>query len=319
MVVIHPNLPKNIDREIADAGGDLYLLRGHSLSVQTLQHTQYKTSRDMLILASEHSGDSDSTRNTDSKAIFTVMTLDAFTDKRRLFVCCMLDAEDSLRLMRAPRHTRRIAFNREDSGLVADERSAGPIPRSYSGYSLASMHGINYGTIATRESFDRTAPENAFQSRGSNLADTLGYEATGIRDDMLESSDLNRTEQVVKSEGELCERQRYASGEIIISSLYVALLVREEAQPGFIGVLRTLLGLCENGESGGNATNIDVDGTETPRIECWVRLLAVPETWTAAALPDAQTYLQTALRLQRLGVVLIGLYRSGSAMVKYIL
>lgn len=297
VVVIHPNFPKNFDREFGNAGNDLFLLRGHSLSVQTLEQARYSTSRGMLILTSERSG-SDSTTNTDSKAIFTVMTLDSLRNRESVFVCCMLDAEDSLRLMRAPRHHRRITFSGSDSGSIGDEK-VGPIPRSVSGTYLASMYCMNYGSIATRPSFEgrgsleHDGRSGEFQSRGSNLVGTLGRDAVG--DD---SSESQRTESRAKSEGELCERQRYASGEMIISSLYAALLVREEAQPGFIQVLRTLLGLEPAGGS-------------------WIRLLQIPEVWTQAALPEARTYRDTTQHLATMGCVAIGLYRSGRAVVRY--
>lgn len=306
VVVIHPNFPKNFDQEIQRAAGDLFLLLGHSLSVQTLEQAQYKRSRAMLILTSE-SRVEDSTRNTDSKAIFTVMTLDSLLDRARIYVCCMLDAEDSLRLMRAPKHSRQIAFSREDSGTF----SMSSIKRSISGTLISSLFRKDYGTIRNKKSLTReSSPSNTFLSRGSNFTGTLVDEEAYQEDNELVSQNSQeRRSGKYRSEGELCERQRYASGEMIISSLYAALLVREEAQPGFIKVIRGLLGLSEPS----SATSMGrVDSSES-----WIRLLPIPSEWATTALPNVRNFRETSLCLQKLGCVTIGLYRSGRAPVRY--
>lgn len=306
VVVIHPNFPKNFDREIQCSGDDLFLLRGHSLSVMTLDLAQYSRSRAMLILTSENRGE-DSTRNTDSKAIFTVMTLDSLLDRARIYVCCMLDAEDSLRLMRAPKHSRQIAFNREDSDCF----SIGSIKRSMSGTMLSGMYGMNYGTMGPNQALGRDSSQaNPFLSRGSNLAGTLADEQSSEEDELFSKlSNESRRSGNHRSEGELCERQRYASGEMIISSLYAALLVREESQPGFIKVIRGLLGLGDS-SSTDKLSEPDENGT-------WIRLLQIPEYWTTSALTHSRNFRETSLHLQQLGCVAIGLCRSGRAPVRY--
>lgn len=315
VVVIHPNFPKNFDREIQTAGNDLYLVRGHSLSVQVLDQAQYKQSRAMLILATENR-EAESTRNTDCKAIFTVMTLDSLLDRARIYVCCMLDDEDSLRLMRAPKHPRQIAFSREDSlGLPRTE--SGVNKRSSSATSLSMVLG--HGRISRGPSsvFSRNIPPT--NRTGSFLTgDQTPY---GSESDELLSQGQNGSGRGDKyrSEGELCERQRYASGEMIISSLFAALLVREEAQPGYNRVIRGLLGLSDSGGSATSTSSTSNSSHNSIVSGSWIRLLKIPEAWTDLGRPHGKTYRETSVLLQGLGCIAIGLYRSGHAPVRHVL
>lgn len=316
VVVIHPNFPKNFDREIHAGEEELFLLRGHSLSIHSLEQAQYTRSRALLIMTSENR-DPEFSQNTDSKAIFTVMTLDRLLNETRIFVCCMLDAEDSLRLMRAPKHRRQIAFGREDSGapFFGSDRLA-PTNRSLSVTLLARPYDSSYGSITRgttsaihRSSFTASKRSTTFLKGGGS---TLLQDRSDITDEdeqALRTSDRDSDHsEKHRSGGELFERQRYASGEMIISSLFAALLVREEAQPGFSNVIRELLGL--------EVPTQGRDGTRDSRGS-WVRLLQIPESWTSSGLTHCRNYRETSLRLQRLGCVAIGLYRSGQAPVRW--
>lgn len=83
----------------------LFVIQGNSLSVKTLKRAQYDQARAIIILACEDKDDAD---HMDAKAIFTVMTLDYLLgEKSDTFVCTMLDAEESMQLLRAPSHARR--------------------------------------------------------------------------------------------------------------------------------------------------------------------------------------------------------------------
>jgi len=126
------------------------------------------------------------------------------------------------------------------------------------------------GAMSAAESFERNS---SFQSRGSNLAGML-FEEDFNTDDYREDSNTTSQDGTprYRAEGELCERQRYASGEMIISTLYAALLVREEGQPGFIEVMRSLLGIRSKDEKGGDKRGERREITEKLPSSCssWV-------------------------------------------------
>jgi hypothetical protein len=98
---------------------------------------------------------------------------------------------------------------------------------------------------------------------------------------------------------ETFERQRFASGEMMISSLFAGLLVREYQEDGFMGLIRELIG------SGADAQH------------SWVRQVDVPEAWVEESEAiDGRTYRETVKRLLQFGCVPLGLYRSGDAPVR---
>ncbi|KAI0562787.1 Calcium-activated BK potassium channel alpha subunit [Gracilaria domingensis] len=83
----------------------LVVIEGNSLSVKTLRRAQFEKAKAVVILACEDVNDID---HMDAKAIFTVMTLDYLLgEDSETFVCTMLDAEESMQLLRAPAHPRR--------------------------------------------------------------------------------------------------------------------------------------------------------------------------------------------------------------------
>lgn len=106
VVAICPRITEEDEADLSGySSGRLFLVQGNSLSVKTLKRAQFDQAKAIVILACEHKNDVD---HMDAKAIFTVMTLDYLLGERsETFVCTMLDAEESMQLLRAPAHARR--------------------------------------------------------------------------------------------------------------------------------------------------------------------------------------------------------------------
>lgn len=105
-----------------------------------------------------------------------------------------------------------------------------------------------------------------------------------------------------RSRGELFERQRYASGEMMISSVYVALLIREFAMPGIMSVVRKIFGVGV--------------GKNSRSKKCWIRTMKVPASWVASGHNGERTYRELFKTLLSLSCIPLGLYRSGQADVR---
>lgn len=321
VVVIHPRFPKNFSRRLGNDLEGLFLLQGNSLSLETLRQAQYQNARAFLIMASE-SKDDMTYGSTDSKSIFTVMTLDSLLSGLNAFVCCVLDAEESLQLLRAPRQARRVGQNLRENrepDIFAYERSSfADLPRRTASSTsflrnISSPYGQRYQGYST------------FQSKGSLLGPFLGASKKGgsqanrnVRpggkgisrsNSMLfqkrDSSDDDDSEEDrpllpdQRSREELYERQRYASGEMVISSLFTALLARDYTDPGYIRLIRQLIG-TSSGSKGS-----------------WIRQVEIPETWISIEKAfGGRTYRETSIRLLELGCIALGLYRSGEASVR---
>lgn len=105
-----------------------------------------------------------------------------------------------------------------------------------------------------------------------------------------------------RSRGELFERQRYASGEMMISSVYVALLIREFAMPGIMSVVRKIFGVGV--------------GKNSRSKKCWIRTMKVPASWVASGLNGERTYRELFITLLGFSCIPLGLYRSGRADVR---
>lgn len=106
VVAICPRVTEEDEADLSRySSGRLFLIQGNSLSVKTLKRAQFDQAKAIVILACEDKNDVD---HMDAKAIFTVMTLDYLLGERsETFVCTMLDAEESMQLLRAPAHARR--------------------------------------------------------------------------------------------------------------------------------------------------------------------------------------------------------------------
>eukprot|EP00180_Rhodochaete_pulchella_P001241 Plantae.Rhodophyta-Rhodochaete_pulchella.ctg2058.p1 GENE.Plantae.Rhodophyta-Rhodochaete_pulchella.ctg2058~~Plantae.Rhodophyta-Rhodochaete_pulchella.ctg2058.p1 ORF type:complete len:229 (-),score=26.42 Plantae.Rhodophyta-Rhodochaete_pulchella.ctg2058:36-722(-) len=97
------------------------------------------------------------------------------------------------------------------------------------------------------------------------------------------------------AEDDLFSRMRYASGEIVVSSLFISLLVREFNEPGFIDLFRLVVGA-----SGKDAS--------------WFRLIDIPPRWIDFG--GEKTFRDLFERLLKFGVFALGLYRCGEAAVR---
>jgi hypothetical protein len=105
-----------------------------------------------------------------------------------------------------------------------------------------------------------------------------------------------------RSRDELFEKQRYASGEMMISSVYVALLIREFAMPGIMSVVRKIFGAGVG---------------KNPRSKkCWIRTMKVPAQWAAGGDDGERTYRELFEVLLELNCIPLGIYRSGRAGVR---
>lgn len=331
VVVIHPCFPKNFPRQIGGLQEGIFLLQGNSLSLETLRQAQYQSARAFLIMASE-SQDTSGKGSTDSKAIFTVMTLDSLLSDQDTFVCCVLDAEESLQLLRAPRQARRVGVNlgeQREAYVFNYERSplAGLPKRTSSSTSMmrilpgsAYMSGLGgglrasarYGTFAsTMWPGSASGPQsttNQFNNK-SGLRLKGMTRSSSMRLDQDDSSDDEDRHEIQNlrdehhnqehSREEYYERQRYASGEMVISSLFTALLAREYTAPGYIRLIRQLIGAA-SGSKGS-----------------WIRQIEIPESWTRAEKAiNGRTYRATSIKLLKMGCIALGLYRSGDAPVR---
>lgn len=105
-----------------------------------------------------------------------------------------------------------------------------------------------------------------------------------------------------RSRDELFERQRYASGEMMISSVYVALLIREFAMPGIMSVVRKIFGAGV--------------GKNAKSKKCWIRTIKIPASWIASGEGGQRTYRELFQVLLELSCVPLGLYRSGEATIR---
>ncbi|KAI0557571.1 Calcium-activated BK potassium channel alpha subunit [Gracilaria domingensis] len=334
VVVIHPRFPKTYVRTLHREGDHLFLLQGNSLSLETLRQAQFQSARAVLIITSE-SDEAKGQGSTDSKAIFTVMTLDSLLAGRDTFVCCILDAEESLQLLRAPRQPRRVGVNlgeqREPDvfNLSAFERSAisgGPkrttsstgFVKSRSSTPFTSEYGAfaPYGTFGhsfgVHEDSHRSFPSRSGKAmklrlKGMSRSNSMRVDGDSSDEEYQSGLELYRSSEQhyhihyhqQMSREELYERQRYASGEMVISSLFTALLARDYTDPGYIRLIRQLIGASSS--SGGS----------------WIRQVEIPESWTRAKNEiDGRTYRDTSIRLLKMGCIALGLYRSGDAPVR---
>lgn len=110
IVAICPRVTEEDEADLSGySHGRLLVIQGNSLSVKTLKRAQFDQAKAIVILACEDKNDVD---DMDAKAIFTIMTLDYLLGERsETFVCTMLDAEESMQLLRAPAHARRRGVN----------------------------------------------------------------------------------------------------------------------------------------------------------------------------------------------------------------
>lgn len=381
VVSICPRLTEEDEADLAGyASGRLFLIQGNSLSVKTLKRAQFDQAKAIVILACEDKNDVD---HMDAKAIFTVMTLDYLLGEHsETFVCTMLDAEESMQLLRAPAKPRRRGADlaQEDSFLLEsgitrsfsrgrlrsaqsshylgrgpgniseprrsiDERTLsfgaasgyGDLPRSMSfvGIRNSTLNdrkaaiGKQLGIVDTSaNATNRRISTNSYgmyRPGGDDEDDLIHFPSVGgasALNFLMNPSTLNmrgggtstaadhflgrgRGSQgtvTSRARDESFEKQRYASGEMMISSTYVSLLIREYAMPGLMAVVRKIFGAGV--------------GKNAKSKRCWIRTIRIPRQWIMKGEGNRRIYRELFETLLEHGAVPLGLYRSGDGIVR---
>eukprot|EP00168_Porphyra_purpurea_P005620 TRINITY_DN166_c0_g1_i2.p1 TRINITY_DN166_c0_g1~~TRINITY_DN166_c0_g1_i2.p1 ORF type:complete len:1080 (-),score=204.64 TRINITY_DN166_c0_g1_i2:1079-4318(-) len=361
----------------------LFLVRGNSMAIPTLRRAQYGSAKAILILACEARPRQHAS---DSRALFTVMTLDhLLTTNSSVFVCCMLDAEASMALLRAPANHRRqgttlgvhtepammartpaaASWMRLPSGMPSPAASSLGLPRTYSGYSAAGMSmpavvpsspgpfggGGGYAFASRTPALGGGHDSEAYRNLSGGLSSaslfnsalyggpssTWGGSQRNLRFDGLgpaysgglgggghagASGALGDDPLTVSAHAETQQRQRYASGEVLLSSALLSLAVREFETPGLMAAVRTVFGVGV--------------GTRARSTRCWVRALPIPRSWLwpdddseweatddgsnasggGGGHPLHRVYRDLYEALLPLGALPIGLYRAGDAIFR---
>lgn len=185
VIAIFSTLSEEDESDIsAYASDSLFVIQGNSLSVTTLKRAQFEQAKAIVILACEDKNDVD---HMDAKAIFTVMTLDYLLgEQSETFVCTMLDAEESMQLLRAPSRPRRRGANlgKTDEDFLQygiSSSSLQGIPRnSITGY-VNSQSATHRFLQAGRESESFGIPKSGFGQR------TLSFGALSANSDIPKS------------------------------------------------------------------------------------------------------------------------------------
>lgn len=365
----------------------LFLVRGNSMAIPTLRRAQYGSAKAILILACEARPHQHAS---DSRALFTVMTLDhLLTSNSSVFVCCMLDAEASMALLRAPANPRRqgttlgehtepamttrtpamFSYARMQSGMPSPAASfVGSLPRTYSGlgYGTASVPGVSSSVMSPGPHSAGGGGGYAYASRtpmasGRDDSDAYRHLAGGLSSASLfnsalyggasstwggsqrnlrfdgagmpvgsgigvgtyagASGALGADTFTVSAHAETRMRQRYASGEVLLSSALLALAVREAETPGLMAAVRTVFGVGL--------------GTRARSTRCWIRALPVPRSWLYPGVDSdwggtdddssrggdgggssPRVYRDLFDALLPLGALPLGLYRAGDAVFR---
>lgn len=381
VVAICPSISEDDEAELSTfSSEELFLVEGNSLSVRTLKSAQYEQAKAIVILACE---DKTRVEDLDAKAIFTVMTLDQLLGERSdTFVCTMLDAEESMQLLRAPKHARRkgsnlgrtgdsyfhyplrSAFQSEDSRLHAGAYlNAGEnLSRSRNELSQGSRRQrdafasrtLSFGALSVSSALPQSMSfvgvwNSRYTDRRETITNLTAQESDIYRSDrkpeprwsflddvglrnypsiggmsslhflnastmsmggggiVPEDSALGRYRDSLnpmkkRNREESFEKSRYASGEMMISSTFMSLLIREYAMPGLTGIVRKIFGAG----FGKNARS----------RRCWIRTIAIPRKWIQLSRSGQRIYRDVFECLLKHGAVALGLYRAGDVKVR---
>lgn len=381
VVSICPRLTEEDEADLAGyASGCLFLIQGNSLSVKTLKRAQFDRAKAIVILACEDKNDVD---HMDAKAIFTVMTLDYLLGERsETFVCTMLDAEESMQLLRAPAKPRRRGadlaqensflmefgiprsnsrgrlrssqsghyLGRRLSGLTESRRSIGERTFSFGGGGRfgdlprsISFAGVRNSTLNDRKAAIRrrlgivdtnanatqhrvsSNPYGTYRAGGEEEDDLMNFPSVGgasALNFLMNPSTLtmrgggppSAADNFIgrgrgfqglitnRARDESFEKQRYASGEMMISSTYMSLLIREYAMPGLMAVVRKIFGAGV--------------GKNSKAKRCWLRTIRIPRQWILEGEGNRRIYRELFETLLGHGAVPLGLYRSGDGTVR---
>lgn len=317
IIVIHPNFPDGFRAPFKRYDGKcLFFIEDSSASRDTWRRAMLKTAKGVIILADYGIPWQES----DARTIFSIMTLDTFIENDQdVFVVSELIEEKSLEFLREPMHARRIGVDfGEFAGICAsDDRpdqtgSSHDSQRRLREASFAdnnmSRDWANSGScsVSNRDQDDQARSK---LKRAPSFLATSKMERYGIipPTDFASSPDevLTRSDAGHSKRGTLFSRNRYASGDLLIHSSALALLVREYLEPGFVHFYTELLGA----------------GKELGALK--IRLVQVPlRMFEAQSLVEVQDglqcirYREVFIRLMQLGATPLGLYRSGAAPVR---
>ncbi|KAJ8901596.1 hypothetical protein NDN08_003804 [Rhodosorus marinus] len=315
VVVINEHFPPKFESRFARHSRDLFLVRGNGQSLDSLRQAQLQKAMAVIISSPDvNPGDLDSAA--DSSVMFTIMTLDFLLGENSdTFVCGFIGSEESMEVFPAPNHARRrrkALGLKTDSAAVPVDAQSGEPGSQVGGRSSLALHR----TSSVPERMDRASAPLIMQSMTlPNLralfAPPEGDEASPLRlglpprnrerfldlSEFLSESDEEehferrdfRAKTGVKEEG--VERQRYASGELMIPWLASAAIVREFNEPGFAKLLEDLIGCGQKDSS-------------------WIQLVRVAPNCAG------RTYRAVMETLLAHGVIAIGLYRCVDAPVR---
>jgi len=305
VVIIHPSFPEVLARDITGADASaLYLIEGNSLSKEVLSLAQYDTAKSVVIITRESRGDSE--RTGDSRAIFTLMTLDhLLKENSDTFVCCVLDSEESVELLRGavrPRRKKRHLGEAHEptatTYLPLDAEMKGGITHSISAVGRRkslqfddALRHMDNDNIARRMTILNMARLTNTSFHSARMLYDEDFERESTSTESVASSELS----VEKTREEILEQQRYASGELMLTSPLSSILVKEYNQPGYLNVISKLSGARRQ---------------KRP----WIRLIDVPADWIDMSF-EGRTFRDVFIRMLQFGCFAIGLYRSGDAPV----
>lgn len=333
VVVIHPSISEDVRQKFSRFERvSLFFVEGSPASRASWRKARLNTAKSVATIA-------DYTKPwalSDARTIFTLLTLDiSTTSDHDLFICSELVDEKSLEFLREPSHARRrgASLGEVGEGMFSPDGSK-HIERREGG-SSDDEDEITYqdpdeeegenaqirGQASATSSGLQTKATVSKRLRQSLSILPLGRGTGSIRSDaksFLKSQPL----EAVKDEapenleadpaakpgaararrGTLFSRSRYASGELLVHSSAITLLVREYIEPGFVQFFTSIL------------------GTEAAFPGMRIRLVKIP---TAMFDPKQGYCCKEGRRLiryniifkmlVRIGVTPLGIYRSGVA------
>lgn len=300
-VVIMCAGPQESDRVKYESRQDVYILDGKPSSRESWDEARLSNARAVAILT-----DYTQRRSADASTIYTLLTLDSVTDPgQNIFICSELMDEQSIELLRQPKHRRRfgVPLGQPNGQAVLRNLTAendSPTPTS-------ETTGTSADTSESSDSGQESASESTPSEQQFRVPKKQAPQPDFIPL-IIGQSDPKRISNTARDD--LFSRYRYTSGELLVHSTADSLLVREYAEPGFIDFIRKLVGAF-------GTTSENPHDARVARGQ-FIRLVRIPSSLFAEYRnTNALQYGIVVERLFALGVVPIGLYRSGAAEVRY--
>lgn len=287
IVIIHPEQPQEFQDTIACRR--LHLVRGPTNDIHTWTLARVDQAMGIVLLA-DHSA---SPQAADERVILTSMAVDRFTEGHSsVFVVTELIDESSLTGLGGPLSNRRIAkcsVPRVESSIQSVQRNSNAGDGSNSGgHGVFGLGGLNLTPAS--------APE-----------DDAGNVVNEILNNIEETPRQNLTKE---ERGKLFSRSRYASGDLLLSAMPLSLLVREFFEPGFMSFFHDIIG-TEFGDKGG----LKIRVVRPPR-SLFDSGSDSDSSSGSGSGPGCIKYKVIFDKLVGLGVLPLGLYRSGAAPVE---